>query len=97
MNDEEFNKMTAECLPKRVGRPIKPNSGTYVVSASVPMLWRDLMLKYQISASEALQQGVLMLLNNNPNFPQTPYEELLVKGVFVEKRRQLAELLSKLK
>jgi len=98
MNDEEFKQMNdavvgvKEKLP--VGRPLKKDSGSMVQPCSAPMMWRGIMEKYKISPSEAFQQGVLMLLNMRDDFPQTPYEEILIKGAFVEKRQQFAKILS---
>jgi hypothetical protein len=102
MNDEEFKLLNeAIAIPKAeklpVGRPIKPDSGSWTQPCSAPYLWRKLCEKYEISPSNAFQEGILMLLNNNENFPQTEYEERLVKGVFVDHKRKFAEIIAKIK
>lgn len=91
----EQNRTFEPMMPQRVGRPVKPGSGVMVISCSIPYGYKDLMIKYGISPSNALKEGVLMLLNDNPNFPQTDYESLQMKGHFVEKRKQFAQMLSK--
>lgn len=78
-----------------IGRPIKAGSGTMVISVSIPYGYKDLMIRYGISPSNAIQEGILMLLNNNDKFPQSAYDEMQVKGLFVEKRKAFAAMLSK--
>jgi len=100
MNNEEFkelqNKTIAEIKEKRpIGRPIKPDSGSWTQPCSAPYSWRKVCEKYKISPSNAFQEGILMLLNLQEGFPETEYEEMLIKGVFVEKRKQFAQILSK--
>lgn len=80
-----------------IGRPPKAGSGTTILSASIPYGYRDLMIKYKISASAALQEGILMMLNIRDDFPDenSKYEMLLKKGIFVDKRQKFADILSK--
>lgn len=98
MNDEEFAALNEKVVPKElrpVGRPIKPDSGSWTQPCSAPYVWRKVCEKYQISPSAAFQEGILMLLNQRDDFPQTEYEEHLVKGKFVEARKKFADILSK--
>lgn len=98
MNQDEFDQMNAEIAPlKAVGRPFKGGEGTWTTSCSVPYTYKDLCKKYDISPSNALREGILMLLNQNEHFPQTEYEERQVKGVFVDHKRKFAEIIAKLK
>lgn len=85
-----------EMRKKIIGRPVQVGSGTMIISCSIPYGYKDLMVKYDISPSNAIKEGILMLLNNNPRFPENAYEELQTgKGLFVEKRAAFAAVLSK--
>lgn len=99
MNEEEFKQLNDEIasLPEKrpVGRPIKLNSGSWTQPCSAPYVWRQICEKYQISPSLAFQEGILMLLNMREDFPQTEYEEHLIKGKYVEARKKFADILSK--
>lgn len=85
-----------EDFKRRVGRPARSDSGSYLRTGSVPTIWRDILEKYNISTSYALQEGFLMLLNMRDDFPATEYEKMLVKGHYVAQRRKFAEILSRM-
>lgn len=97
MNDQEFNELNEAVKPLKVGRPLEAGEGTWTTSCSVPYGFKLLCRKYNISPSNALREGILMILNQNDQFPQTDYEEKLVKGSFVDQKRKFAEIISKLK
>lgn len=85
-----------EDFKRRVGRPARSDSGSYLKTGSIPTIWRDVVEKYHISTSAALQEGILMLLNMREDFPQTEYEKFLVKGFYVAQRRKFAEILARM-
>jgi len=105
MTNEEIKEDTfldnlpkpAQLPPKPVGRPLKAGSGTFIQPVSAPYSWRKIMEKYEISPSVAFQQGILMLLHQKENFPETSYEEMMPKGIHIEKIEQLTNILSKVK
>jgi len=92
--DEYLDKLMPK---KKMGRPIKSGSGSAVFSVSMPYLMRKVAEKYRISLSDAIQEGVLMLLNNNEQFQGTedPYEITLKKGLFFDKRQAFTRILNK--
>lgn len=96
MNDEEFKQLNDETKAAKLGRPLGDGEGTWTTSCSVPYSFKALCKKYDISPSNALKEGVLMLLNQNEHFPQTTYEELLVKGIFIEQKRKFANRIMEL-
>lgn len=98
IDENGINEETTVFLPEKpqkVGRPVKQGSGVMIISCSIPYGYKDLMIKYGISPSNALKEGILMLLNDNPQFPQDEYESMQMKGHYVEKRKQFAQMLSK--
>ena len=97
MNDDEFKKLNDEVRPLKVGRPLENGEGVWITSCSVPYGFKQLCKKYQISPSNALKEGILAILNNCDQFPQTEYEERQIKGMFVDQKRKFAEIISKLK
>jgi hypothetical protein len=67
-------------------------------SATMPHLLFKICRKYNISISEALQEGALLLLNMNDKFSESDdvLENLYRKGKYVDKRNALVSTIAKI-
>jgi len=80
------------------GRPKKEGAGRIITTVSAPFLLKNRMEKYNISPSDAFQEGALMLLNCNDKFLESgdAYEKTLRRGVYVDKLHRLTKTLSEM-